>query len=96
MELKIGFFLQWSQESSLPVSRTMVTVCGGEPRVRETVKVTLWRKASSFEGFGGDPPCGSVWVLRGNISAFCIAAEREYWGWFMMMKRLISSRTSKC
>jgi hypothetical protein len=91
MELKFEFFLQWSQESSLPVSRTMVTLCGGEPTVSETVKVTLWRKESLFEGFGSDPPCGSVWVLRGNISAFCVA-EREYWGGFIMKKRASSRR----
>jgi hypothetical protein len=69
----------------------MVTLCGGEPTVSETVKVTLWRKESLFEGFGSDPPCGSVWVLRGNISAFCVA-EREYWGGFIMKKRASSRR----
>lgn len=75
------------------MSRTMVTLCGGVPTVSETVKVTLWRKESLFEGFGADPPipCGIVWVLRGNISVFCIA-ERVYWGWFMMKKRVISRR----
>lgn len=36
--------LHWSHESSLPVSRTMVTFCGGVPTVRETVRVTLWWK----------------------------------------------------
>lgn len=30
-ELKFCDLLQWSQESSLPVSRTMVIFCGGEP-----------------------------------------------------------------
>jgi|EndMetStandDraft_3_1072993.scaffolds.fasta_scaffold1134313_2 hypothetical protein len=42
IELKFGSFLQWSQESSLPVSRTIVMFCRGVPAVRETVRVTLW------------------------------------------------------
>ena len=42
IELKFGSFLQWSQESSLPVSRTIVMFCRGEPAERETVRVTLW------------------------------------------------------
>lgn len=63
MERRFGDFLQWSQESSLPVSRTMVTFCGGEPTERETVKVTLWWKESLFEeGLGA----GSVWVFKGK------------------------------
>lgn len=41
MEFKFGSFLQCSHESSLPVSRTMVTFCGGEPTVSDTVNVTL-------------------------------------------------------
>lgn len=34
--------LQCSHDSSLPVSRTIVTFCGGEPTDKDTVKVTLW------------------------------------------------------
>lgn len=37
----IDFVLQWSQESSLPVSRTMVTCCGGVPTESVTVRDTL-------------------------------------------------------
>lgn len=72
--LKIVFFvfvfgfLQWSHESSLPVSRTMVTLCGGVPTVSETVNVTLWRnKSLRGEANCETRPCGSVWVLRGNM-----------------------------
>lgn len=62
MEFKFGSFLQCSHESSLPVSRTMVTFCGGEPNVSETVKVTLcWKESLREEGFGSEPvPCGNV------------------------------------
>ncbi|KAE8714822.1 hypothetical protein F3Y22_tig00110187pilonHSYRG00091 [Hibiscus syriacus] len=35
-----------AHDSSLPVSRIMVTFCGGEPTDKETVKVTLWWKPS--------------------------------------------------
>lgn len=38
----VGVFLQCSHESSLPVSSTMMTGCGGDPTVRVTVKETLW------------------------------------------------------
>jgi hypothetical protein len=41
MDVKFGSFLQRSQESSLPVSRTIVMFCGGVPMVREAVRVTL-------------------------------------------------------
>lgn len=50
-----GSFLQWSHESSLPVSRTMVTGCGGVPTRRETDRVTLWRKGSLLVDLGPDP-----------------------------------------
>lgn len=50
------------------MSRTMVTVCGGEPTVSETVKDTLWWKESLLEGLGTDPE-GRTCVLRGNITA---------------------------
>lgn len=46
IEFKFGDFLQWSQESSLPVSRTIVTFCGGVPTETVTVRVTLWLKGS--------------------------------------------------
>ena len=87
MELKFWVFLQCSQESSLPVSRTMVTLCGGEPTVSVTVKVTLWWKEILLVGFSrfGAKPCGSVWVLRGNMSVFCVA-QRETWVWFIIKK----------
>lgn len=42
LEFEFGiFFWQFNHESSLPVSRTIVMFCGGEPMVNETVKVTL-------------------------------------------------------
>ncbi len=87
MELKFWVFLQCSQESSLPVSRTMVTLCGGEPMVSVTVKVTLWWKEILFEGFETNP-CGSVWILSGNMSVFCVA-QSEFWVWFIINKRII-------
>lgn len=40
MDVEVEVFVQWSHESSLPVSRTILMVCGGEPAVRETVSVT--------------------------------------------------------
>ena len=72
VEFKFGYFLQWSQESSLPVSRTMVTLCGGDPTVSETVKVTLCLKGSLREG-----GLGSVWVFRGNMRRDCGEDERD-------------------
>ena len=87
MELKFWVFLQCSQESSLPVSRTMVTLCGGEPTVSVTVKVTLWWKEILFEGFETNP-CGGVWILSGNMSVFCVA-QSEFWVWFIINKRII-------
>lgn len=38
----VGVFLHLSHESSLPVSSTTVTGCGGDPTVNVTVKETLW------------------------------------------------------
>lgn len=48
-----------------------MTLCGGEPTVSVTVKVTLWWKEILLVGFSlfGTKPCGSVWVLRGNMRA---------------------------
>lgn len=68
-EFKFGSFLQWSHESSLPVSRTMVTLCGGEPTVSETVSVTLcWNESLREEGIGMETePCGCVCTFRGKI-----------------------------
>ena len=63
----VSVLLQWSQESSLPVSRTMVTFCGGEPTVSETVRDTLWWNESLFGGFGIDPD-DIAWALIGNIT----------------------------
>lgn len=63
--------LHCSHESSLPVSRTMVTFCGGVPTERETVRVTLWVKGSLFEALGRDTVESSC-VFRGKIS---IAAD---------------------
>lgn len=83
MEFKFGSFLHWSQESSLPVSRTMVTLCGGEPTVSETVKVTLcWKESlreEEEEGLVGTEtePCGSVWSFKGNMRGVCGEDERE-------------------
>lgn len=51
----VGVFLQRSHESSLPVSRTMVTCCGGEPTLRVTVRETLWWKESLLGDLGRDP-----------------------------------------
>jgi len=67
-ELTFGFFLQWSHESSLPVSNTIVTGWAGVPTRRETVRVTLCRKGSLFVGRGprGTDP---VWIaLRANMA----------------------------
>lgn len=61
--------LQCSQESSLPVSITMETFCGGVPTVRDTVRLTLWWKGSLFGDLGTDPE-GITWVLSGRISIF--------------------------
>lgn len=60
--------LQWSHESSLPVSMTIVTFCGGVPTVRETVRLTLCRKGS-LSGDRGTDSGGITWVLRGKIRA---------------------------
>ncbi|PON45808.1 hypothetical protein PanWU01x14_255890 [Parasponia andersonii] len=80
-ELRFGDFLQWSQESSLPVSRTMVTVCGGDPMVNETVNVTLWRKESLLEGFGADPDCGGgAWSFSGRMRVLVEGEEEEQGG----------------
>lgn len=70
VEFRFGSFLQWSQESSLPVSRTMVTFCGGEPTVSETVSVTLWWNESLREGV-------CVCVLRGRRRGFCVNCDEE-------------------
>jgi len=47
--------LQWSQESSLPVSMTMETFCGGVPTVMEIVRLTLWLNRSLLGGLGRYP-----------------------------------------
>lgn len=60
-----GVFLHCSQESSLPVSSTIVTCCGGDPTVSETVRETLWWKESLFGALGRDPD-GINFVLRGK------------------------------
>lgn len=74
-DLNFGSFLQWSHESSLPVSNTMVTGCGGVPTRRETERVTLWRKGSLLADLGPDPD-GICWVLRANMTE---AEEFELW-----------------
>jgi len=75
VEFRLGSCLQWSQESSLPVSRTMVTFCGGEPTVSETVSVTLCWKESLREGV-----CDCVCVFRDSRSGFCVCdEERHVW-----------------
>lgn len=55
-------FLQWSHVSSLPVSSTMMTGCGGDPTVSLTVRVTLWLNESFLGG-----PGAICWILRGKI-----------------------------
>lgn len=47
--------LQWSHESSLPVSMTMDMFCGGVPTVMEIVRLTLWWKRSLLGGLGRYP-----------------------------------------
>lgn len=47
------------------MSMTIETFCGGVPTVRETVRVTLWRKGSLL-GDLGTYIDGVNWVLRGN------------------------------
>jgi len=61
------------------VSRTMVTFCGGEPSVSETVNVTLcWKESLCEEGFGSEiVPCGCVCTFKGNMKGFCSGDERE-------------------
>lgn len=58
---------QWSQESSLPVSSTMMAGCGGVPAETETVRETLWWKESLFGGRGRDWE-GICLALRGRMS----------------------------
>ena len=69
---------QWSQESSLPVSRTMVTLCGGDPTVNVTVNVTLCRNESLL--LVGIEPLGVAWILSGKMRC-CVGGgfggERE-------------------
>lgn len=74
MDVKFGSFLQRSQESSLPVSRTIVMFCGGVPMVREAVRVTLWWNKSLpvvFEELLEKSLRVEIWwlfwILRGNI-----------------------------
>jgi hypothetical protein len=57
----------------------MVTFCGGEPSVSETVKVTLWwKEILCEEGVGSETVlCGSVWSFKGNMKDFCRLDERE-------------------
>lgn len=70
--------LQWSHESSLPVSMTIVTFCGGVPTVSETVRLTLCRKGSLSGDLRTDPG-GITWVLRGRIRAgFSEEQSSEY------------------
>ncbi|KAL9332531.1 hypothetical protein ACSQ67_002141 [Phaseolus vulgaris] len=83
---------RWSHESSLPVSRTMVTLCGGVPTVSETVKVTLWWNESlREEGVGTETnPCESVWDIRGNMRGPW-GEEVVVWIWIKTVKRLDST-----
>lgn len=65
-EFKPGVFLQWSHESSLPVSNTIDTGCGGVPTKRVTVKVTLWWNGSLLVDLANEP--GWIFcVFRGRI-----------------------------
>ncbi|PON61003.1 LOW QUALITY PROTEIN: hypothetical protein TorRG33x02_283130 [Trema orientale] len=92
-ELRFGDFLQWSQESSLPVSRTMVTVCGGDPTVNETVNVTLWRKESLLEGFGADPDCGGgAWSFNGRMRVLVEEEEQRGLSRIRKVKMVMSWR----
>lgn len=61
--------LQRSHESSLPVSRTMETFCGGVPTERETVRETLWWKSSLLDGRERGSGAESFCVLSGKITA---------------------------
>lgn len=66
--------LQCSHDSSLPVSRTIVTFCGGEPTDKDTVKVTLWWNGSLFGDLGNDP-VGISWVFKGKTSIWLVVAK---------------------
>lgn len=70
-----------SHESSLPVSSTIVTFCGGVPTERETVRVTLWVNGSLF---GDENPDEICWVFRGKINN-----GEEIW---VMEEQLIKKR----
>ncbi|WVZ04711.1 hypothetical protein V8G54_018057 [Vigna mungo] len=65
--------LQWSHESSLPVSMTMETFCGGVPTVMEIVRLTLWLNRSLLGGLGRYPDgitcdfSGKVRVLASHL-----------------------------
>lgn len=75
-----GVFLQWSHESSLPVSRTMVTCCGGEPTDNRTVRDTLCWKESLFGGRGIEPG-GICWALRGKITVLGMELRVRFTNW---------------
>lgn len=70
----VGVFLQWTQESSLPVSSTMTTCCGGDPIERETVSETLWWKATLFGGFEAEID-GVFLAMRGRINECLVAID---------------------
>jgi len=66
----------------------MVTFCGGEPTVNETVSVTLCWKESLREGEG---VCVCVCVFRDSRRDFCVCDEETHvWIWRRMKRRWIA------
>lgn len=90
--------LHCSHESSLPVSRTMVTFCEGVPTARETVRVTLWVNGSLLGALGRDPVEIS-WVFRGKTSIGAesllyieVSAERKKsWVWISNIRMQVQA-----
>ncbi|GER28589.1 mannose-binding lectin superfamily protein [Striga asiatica] len=89
--------LHWSHESSLPVSSTMVTFCGGVPTDRETVRVTLWVNWSLF---------GISRVLRGRARVLLRGLRwvdfgtkkgsvDEKTGWVSSTKNVVESESNR-
>lgn len=70
------------------MSRTMVTSCGGDPTVRETVRVTLWWKESLFGGFDRGLPDEIRFVLRGRMRIFFVE-ERQRFDWRNIERNVI-------
>lgn len=86
MGWEIGVVLHFSHESSLPVSRTMVTFCGGVPTERDIVRVTLCLNGSLFGALGKDPN-GISWVLRGKTSICVVETPLPKQSWVLMAAR---------